>query len=75
MAEYLERRDLDGVYFRVERDGRWQSVCFTDLTQGERRRVLEGRSAEWCGELALLMALRLREIGDVLDLTCVEPEE
>ena len=27
--------NLDGVYFRVKRDDRWQNICFTDLTDEE----------------------------------------
>ena len=27
--------DLDGIYFRVERDGKWQSLCVSDLTPEE----------------------------------------
>lgn len=65
---YPARRDLDGVYFRVERDGRWESVCFTDLTEEERGRVMEGRPEGWAREMALIMARTLREVGDALGL-------
>ena len=33
------QRNLDGVYFRIERDGRWQSVCYSDMTATERDEV------------------------------------
>lgn len=65
---YPMKRGLDGVYFRVERDGRWESLCLTDLTEGERERVTEGRSPEWLRDLALVMARALREMGDQLDV-------
>lgn len=29
---YPKKRNLDGVYFRVERDGKWENVCFTSIT-------------------------------------------
>lgn len=64
--DYPARRDLDGVFFRVERDGRWLSLCLTDLTEAERERVTEGRSPEWLRGLALVMARTLREMGDQL---------
>lgn len=67
---YPMKRDLDGVYFRVERDGRWLSLCLTDLTEVERERVMEGRSPEWLRDLALIMARTLREMGDQLDVVC-----
>ena len=28
-------RDLDGIYFRVKRDDRWQNICFSDMTDEE----------------------------------------
>ena len=30
-------RDLDGIYYRVERDGKYYSLCFTDLTADEQQ--------------------------------------
>lgn len=40
-------RDLDGIYFRVKRGQRWESVCFSDLTDEEMDVVLEGHTADW----------------------------
>ena len=68
---YPMKRDLDGVYLRVERDGRWLSLCLSDLTEAERERVTEGRSPEWLRDLALIMARTLREMGDQLDVVGV----
>lgn len=67
---YPMKRDLDGVYFRVERDGRWLSLCFTDLTEEERERVMGHRSLAWTREMVLVMARTLREMGDQLDVVC-----
>ena len=72
MNEYPVRRDLDGVYFRVERDGRFMSLCFTDLTDEERAKVMEGRPAEWLKSMALIMADTLRRVGDELDIRMVD---
>lgn len=44
-------RNLDGVYFRVEREGKWQSICFTDLYDDEILEVLHGRSESWLTSL------------------------
>ena len=55
-----KKRNLDGCYFRVQRDGKWESICFSDLTEEERNGVLEGRNEEWlkpcpfCGEIPIL---------------------
>lgn len=39
-------RKLDGVFFRVNRNGKWQNVCFSDLTDEEMDEVLEAKSRE-----------------------------
>lgn len=40
--------DLDGIYFRVERDGKWQSLCVSDLTLEELKSVTK----DWdCNQL------------------------
>ena len=33
--------DLDSIYFRVERDGKWQILCVSDLTPEELKSVTE----------------------------------
>lgn len=67
-ASYPKIRNLDGAYFRVERDGRWLSLCFTDLTEAERELVMEHRSLAWTRGMVLIMARTLREVGDQLDV-------
>lgn len=31
-------RNLDGIYFRVNRDGRWKNSCFSDMTYPEKNK-------------------------------------
>lgn len=64
----MKRRDLDGAYFRVERSGRWESLCFTDLTREEQERALKGRTAEWLREMVLYLAFVLRTFGEKYDI-------
>ena len=40
-------RNLDGVYFRVKRGNKYESICFSDLTEVEQDEVMTGRSEEW----------------------------
>lgn len=61
-------RNLDGVYFRVNRDGKWTNRCFTDLTDEERLSICEGKNAEWFKSLAFHLADVLREIADTFDI-------
>ena len=67
---YPTKRDLDGVYFRVKRDGEFDNVCYSDLTPGEREKVGQGRPIEWWKSISSIMADRLHEVGDTLDIFC-----
>ena len=43
--------DLDGIYFRVERDGKWQSLCVSDITPEELKSVTK----DWdCNQLTIV---------------------
>lgn len=61
-------RNLDTVYFRVKRDGKWGNVCFSDMTPDERNAVIGDRPLEWWRMLAYILGDTIREIGDELDL-------
>lgn len=63
---YPIKRDLDGAYFRIERDGRWQNVCFSDMTRDERDQAMEGRSEEWLKSMCHIEAEALHQLGDEL---------
>ena len=63
-------RNLDDIYFRIERNGKFENVCFSDMTESEQREVLKDRPIRFVTEVALEMAKRLHEIGEELDLEC-----
>ena len=75
MSTYPKKRNLDGVYFRTRRDGKYYDLCFSDLSEEERGKVMEDRSIEWVKALANIMANALRNIGDQLDLIAGFPDE
>ncbi len=52
MTEYPEPRELCGVYYRVKRDGKWKSICFSDLTPAEMDTLLAEMSYEHARGLA-----------------------
>lgn len=60
-------RDMDGVYFRVERDGMWIDLCFSDLTPEEREEMMKGRSEVWLKSLAQILANRLYDLGQYFE--------
>ena len=68
MSNYPTKRGLDGVFFRVERDGKWDSICFTDLTEEEQRKQMENRSKDWLEELAVILAQAVRDMGDAFNI-------
>lgn len=67
-SKWPEIRELDGVYFRVNRDGKWCNICFTDLTKEEQKKVVEGREPGWLVSLCFRLAEVVREIGDACDI-------
>ena len=56
--------NLDGIYFRVERDGKWQSLCVSDLTPEELKSVTK----DWdCNQLTVVakeLSCTLKELFD-----------
>lgn len=59
-------RDLDGVYYHTERNGRMESICFSDLTAEERKNAIKGYDISSLKRLCFHLADCLRTIGDEL---------
>ncbi len=68
------KRELDGVYFRVKRGKHWESICFSDLSDEEMDKVLEGHSVQWLKSVCKILGRTIRGIGDKLDI-CRERKE
>lgn len=66
------QRNLDGIYFRVKRDGKWQNICYSDMEQAEKDDVARKRAetstpaeqAAWWRSMADLLADRLYDMGE-----------
>lgn len=69
------KRELDGVYFRVKRGKHWESVCFSDLTDEEMDKVLEGHSVQWLKSTCKILGHTIRCIGDELKIVGGKEEE
>lgn len=73
-----KQRNLDGIYFRVKRDGKWQNVCYSDMEQTERdeiarRRAMQGtfkEQAAWWRNMADILADQLYDMGEQLGVVC-----
>lgn len=61
-------RNLDGVYYRVVRDGKYVSRCFSDLSEVEQDVIMAKYNAEQLRRLCRCLCISLRQIGDTLDL-------
>lgn len=61
-------RNLDGVYFRVRRNGKYENICFSDLTGGEMKQVMDGKGEEWLKNLCIILGETIHRIGDELDI-------
>ncbi len=64
MNDYPVQRDLDGVYYRQKRDGKWTNVCFTDMTDEEQSAVLEKYDVRQLTRMAYLMADVVKTIDE-----------
>lgn len=68
-------RHLDGIYLRVERNGKWQDLCLSDMTQEELERTLDPKKGEWLKGAVIHLAQKMRYIGDQMDIEMVREED
>lgn len=64
----MEKRNLDGVYFRIRRVDEWDNICFSDLTEEEQDKIMDGRDEVWLKSMCKILAKCLRNIGDQFDI-------
>lgn len=60
-------RKLDGAFFRIKRDGKYQNICFSDMNTEEKLQVLNGKDIDFVKRLCLTMSEELRRLGDKFD--------
>lgn len=68
-------RELDGIYYRVERDGKWCNRCFTDLTTEEQEEMIKKYDVEGLKRMVMLLAKILRDIGDTFDIVAKDEND
>ena len=61
-------RELCGIYFRVKRNGKYENICFTDMTEQEITDVIGERPAEWWKSVAMRLKEVINEIGEQFDI-------
>ena len=62
------KRDLDGIYLRIKRNGKYQSLCLSDMTKAELEANLNPERGEWLKAAVIHLALTLHEIGNLFDI-------
>lgn len=61
------KRNLCGIYFRIERNGRYQNICFTDMTREERDKVMKEQSKECLKGICHRLTEVINEFAEVYD--------
>lgn len=61
-------RNLDNVLFKIDRNGKLCSVCFSDLTEKEMLQVLEEWDNASLKRLCVILGKTIKKIGEELDL-------
>lgn len=65
---YPVKRELDGCYFRLQRDGKWHNVCWTDMTEEERAEIVKEKDVYWLQRMLEYITSQFRKVGDTLDI-------
>ena len=63
-----KERHLDGIYLRIQRDGKWQAICLSDMTKEELEINLDASRGEWLKGAVIHLAQTLQEIGEYLNI-------
>jgi hypothetical protein len=63
-GEQRMNRNLDGIYLRIKRDNKWQSVCLSDMTVEELEENLNSERGEWLKGAVIHLTQTLHAIGD-----------
>jgi hypothetical protein len=62
-------RNLSGIYFREQRDGHWDNVCFEDCSEAKQDKILETEDVLFLKNLCKELAKSLKELGDFVGIT------
>ena len=64
----IMNRGLGDIYFRIERNGRCQSVCLSDMTEEEIDKVFDNKNRTFAVSCVKILAKTLRKLGDEFDI-------
>lgn len=61
-------RNLDGIYFRIERDNKYENICFSDLTVEEMQVVMNDKDVMWLKSICTELANTIKDIGEQFNI-------
>jgi hypothetical protein len=62
-------RHLDGMYFRVKRGDKHESICISDMTESEILDALKDRDTYFLKKVIVNLAKTISDIGEQFDLS------
>lgn len=64
-SNYPTVLELDGVYYRVNRNGKWENRCFSDLTEAEQEKFMSTLSQAGLKRICRVLSESLRTVASV----------
>jgi hypothetical protein len=61
-------RNLDGIYFRIKRDNKYENICFSDLTVEEMQVVMNDKGIPWLRSICTELANTIKDIGEQFNI-------
>lgn len=61
-------RNLTGIYYRVQRDGKWCSVDFADMTLEEQVNILKDSDKATLIRMCVLLIGTIQKMGNELNI-------
>ena len=61
-------RNLTGIYYRVQRDGKWCSVDFADMALEEQVNILKDSDKETLIRMCILLVGCIQRLGKEFDI-------
>lgn len=68
IMNYPTERELDGIYFKVERNGIMKNICFSDMTADERKQCIASYDAEALRRMCIHFSDVIQNIGEQFNL-------
>lgn len=72
---YPKPYNLDGIFYRVERDGKWENHCLSDLALDEIDHLTKDYKLENWQRVAYALIDSLRRLGELLEANSLVLEE